>query len=182
MSDEPPTRFDPKTAQELAALLADLSHDKETRSVVGRAIRKKFPDTQHARAFPDLDLEDKFEAEREKDRKARLEEQQQDLIRHMNAQRARLLDGGPDGAGPKYDEDTVKKIEALMEKKGITDYEDGRTLFAATQPPIERPTPRPQHNGATWEIPMFDKYAKDPSRAARERAYEVIDELNRKRA
>lgn len=183
MPDDQNPRFDPKTAQDLAALLADLSHDKKTRGKLGRLIKEFKPDSPHAQAFPEVDLEERFEALERERKENELKARQEQWNSHYEQQRQNLLTGGPDGNGRKYDEETLGKIKSLMDKKGIIDWEDGATLYAATQPPPAPPSTRPEiTHGATWEIPEFAKFAKDPTRASREVAYDVIDELKRKRA
>lgn len=174
--------LDARTASELADLLHELSQDPKTRGELGRVIRKAKPDSPHAQAFKDLEVEDRFEELSRKEEEKELKRQQDAVVARMNQQRARLLTGGDDGSGPKYDEDTIKKIESLMEKKGITDYDDGAVLFAATQPPVSKPiTDLPKH-GTTWEFPEFATFGKDPVRASRDIAAQVINEFQRKRA
>jgi hypothetical protein len=179
-----PTRtkrgLDPATAAELGDLLHELSANKDTRKLIAKAIKKVKPDSPHAAAFGDVDVEEKFETlEAEREAKE-LERQQQEVVRRMNSQRARLLSGE---GGRKYDEDTVKKIEDLMQKKGVTDYDDGATLYAATLPPEDpKPGKHEQPAGTTWEFPDWAKFGKDPNKAARDTAHTVIGEFMRKRA
>ena len=111
-----------------------------------------------------------------------LERQQKEMLARMNSARARLLTGDEDGGGRRYSEDDVKAIESLMQKKGITDYEDGATLYAATLPPVD-PQPHeitPQH-GSTWEFPSWAEFGPDPIKASRNEAHKAITELMRKR-
>jgi hypothetical protein len=101
----------------------------------------------------------------------------------LQHQRQALLTGGPDGNGRKYSEEDVTKIEALMQKKGIPiDYEDAAILYAATLPPENTKPSDVTPPGATWELPAFAEYSKDPNKAARNNAYAVIDEFRRRRA
>jgi len=76
----------------------------------------------------------------------------------------------------------MKKIEELMNKKGIIDYDDGATLYAATLPP-EQPNPShmPEVHGATWDFPEWAKFGDNPVKASRETANQVITELMRQR-
>ena len=95
----------------------------------------------------------------------------------MEAQRARLLEG--EEGGRRYSEDDIKKIEDLMQKKGLIDYEDGATLWAATEPqpgPLDEDPVR----SSTWEIPQFARFKDDPAKASKEIAYEVIREIQQK--
>ncbi len=181
MADKP--ALDPAVAADLGELLHELSHNPKTRSIIGGAIRDVAPESKHARAFKDLDIEDRFDTFKREQEEKEVKAEQQRVLDRMNGQRSALLTGGPNGNGRKYSEDDVKKIEALMERKGVTDYEDGATLYAATLPP-ESPQPSdaaPKH-GATWEFPEWAKFSKNHQLAARDTAYQVLDEIRRKRA
>jgi hypothetical protein len=174
----------PEVAQDLARLAQELAHNPQTRKEFGKLVKKAKPQSSHAAAFADVDMEDKFEAFTSAQEKKEIERQQNQILARMNEQRASLLTGGADGSGRKYSEDDVKKIEALMEKKGFTDYDDAAILYSATLPP---PSPQPPSNvpvhGTTWEMPEFAKFGKDPVRASREVANDVITEfMHRKRA
>jgi hypothetical protein len=175
--------IDPNVAQDLARLALDLSHDKKTRKAFAKIVRESKPDSPHAAAFADVEVEDKFEAFERREEEKEIKRQQDAIVQRMNTQRQRLLAGNDDGSAPKYDEDTVKKIEDLMQKKGISDYEDGRILYAALNPPPSNTKPSNETPpGATWELPAFAEYSKDPNKAARNNAYAVIDEFRRRRA
>src|SRR5260370_27214216 len=150
--------LDLATAAELGDLLHELTHNKTTRKIIAKAIKDAKPDSPHAAAFSDVDVEDRFDTFKAEQEAKELKRQQDAVLDRMNRQRANLLTGGADGIGRKYAEDDVKKIEALMQQKGISDYDDGATLYAATLPPIDPPTNElpPQH-GATWEFPEWSK-------------------------
>jgi hypothetical protein len=175
--------LDIQTAAELGDLLHELTHDKKTRKIIAKAIKDAKPDSPHAAAFSDVDVEDRFETFKREQEEAAIKRQQEDIMRRMNERRAALLTGGPDGNGRKYAEDDVKKIEDLMQKKGLTDYDDGATLYAATLPPVD-PKPGaeiPAQHGSTWEFPEWAEYAANPNKAARDGAYQDIAEFMRKR-
>jgi hypothetical protein len=172
----------PEAQADLANLFVSLSQDPKTRKEIGRLVRKARPDTPHAMAFKDVEIEERFESFEEQQAAKELKRQQDDMLARMNAARARLLTGDEDGSGRKYSEDDVKAIEALMQKKGITDYDDGATLYAATLPPVD-PQPHeiaPQH-GSTWEFPRWSDFGADPVKASRNEAHQAITELMRKR-
>lgn len=175
--------LDAASAADLADLFHELSQNKETRGIVAKAVRKLHPDSPHAMAFKDVELDERFESFEQKQAEAAMERQRQDMLDRMNRQRLSLMTGGPDGQGRRYEEDDVKKIEALMQKKGITDYEDGATLYAATLPPVEmNPNPNvPTPHGATWEFPDWAAFAPDPNKAARDTATSMITDFMRKR-
>ena len=175
-------QLSPEVQADLSRLFFQLSHNPKTRKIIAKAVKEAAPDSPHAQAFADIDVDDKFENFKKEQEDRELKRQQDAMLAHMNARRSALLTGGPDGQGRKYSEDDLKKIETLMEKKGIVDYEDGATLYAATLPPVD-PTPAgdiPEH-GATWEFPEFAKFGQDPVKASRDTARSVISEFMRKR-
>lgn len=175
--------LDIATAAELGDLLHELTHDKKFRGKLGRLIKEAKPDSPHAAAFSDVDVEDRFEAFKREQEEKDVKQQQNAIMARMNERRAALLTGGPDGSGRKYAEDDVKKIETLMQSKGITDYDDGATLYAATLPPVD-PRPGsdiPAQHGGTWEFPEWGTYGADPVKAARDGAYADIAGFMRKR-
>lgn len=176
--------LDLATAAELGDLLHELTHDKKSRKIIADAIKKVKPDSPHAAAFTDIEVEDRFETFRAEQEAKDLKRQQEAIVLRMNERRAALLTGGPDGTGRRYSEADLKKIEALMQQKGVTDYDDGATLFAATLPPVD-PRPGediPNTHGATWEFPEWGKFGADPVKASRDTAHQVITEFMRKRA
>jgi hypothetical protein len=182
-----PTRtrrgLDLATAAELGDLLHELSQDPRTRKQIAKALKAAKPDSPHAKAFADIDTEDKFEEFKREQEAKELKAAQDAQLARMNRQRERLLTGGEVGAGPKYAEDDVKKIEALMQQKGIVDYEDGRVLYAATLPPADPRPGRdlPDVHGSTWEFPEWAKFGPNPNQAARDTAHSMITEFMRKR-
>jgi hypothetical protein len=183
MGDDPKPQIDPAVAQDLARLALDLSHDKKFRKQFGKLVKEAKPESPHAAAFADVDIEDRFESFKSEQEQREIKRAQDAIMERLNTQRQKLLTGSEDGSAPIYDEDTVKKIEELMQKKGISDYEDGRILYAAINPPANtKPSNEPAPPGATWEMPAFAEYAKDPNKAARNNAYAVIDEFRRRRA
>jgi len=181
MAGEP--QLDPAVAADLARLANDLAHNPKTRKEFGKLVKAAAPESPHAKAFYDVELEGRFEAFEEKQAAKELKAQQDAVVARMNQQRQNLLTGGADGNGPKYDEDTVKKIEKFMEENGITNYAHGAVLYANENPPLTPPgdDPAPNMHGDRWEIPEFEKFNKDPDGAARSTAFQVIKEFRQKR-
>jgi hypothetical protein len=165
-------------AADLGDLLYDLTHDKKTRAKVGAIIKEAKPDSPHAAAFKDVEIEERLTAFEKQQEEREIENARKAVINRMQGQRQRLLDGDDDG-GRKYSEEDLKKIEELMEKKGITDYEDGATLYSATTPQPGPLDDEPVH-GTTWEFPEFTRFKDDPVKASREVAHQVIRELKQK--
>ena len=91
--------IDANVAQDLARLALDLSHDKKFRGKFGKLIKEAKPDSPHAAAFPDVEIEDKFETFRAEQEAKELKRQQDAVLSRMNAQRAALLTGGEDESG-----------------------------------------------------------------------------------
>lgn len=180
--NEPVTRtkrgLDLATAAELGDLLHELSHTPATRKIIADAIKKAKPESAHARQFTDVEVEDKFETFKAEQEAKEVKRQQDAIVARMQAQRDKLING--DDAGHKYTEDDVKKIETLMQSKGITDYEDGRVLYAATLPPENnKPAAPPPTHGSTWDFPEWAKFGPDPVKASRDTANQVITEFMR---
>jgi hypothetical protein len=176
-----PKPIDPNVAQDLARLALDLSHDKKTRKAFAKIVREAKPESPHAAAFADVDVEDRFDALRTELEQEKIKNQQNQIVERLNSQRQRLIDG--DESGVKYSEEEVGKIEALMQKKGISDYDDGRILYAAMNPPANtKPSNHQPHPGSTWEMPEESKGLFANGKGHLNLAYKVIDEFNRKRA
>jgi len=174
--------LDDATAAKLGRKFAELAHGKDSRKDTGLLLRKHMPDSPEARSFSDVEQEERFDAFKAEQEQREIKRQQDEVLARIGAQKARLLAGDAEG-NHKYSEDDVKKIEELMQKKGIIDYDDGATLYAATLPPSE-PKPGkdyPEVHGSTWDFPEWQKFGKDPVRASRETAKQVITELMRAR-
>jgi hypothetical protein len=173
-------QLSPEVQADLAALFLKLSHDPKTRKAIAKAVKEGAGDSPHAAAFKDVDLEDRFESFTREQEQRELKKQQDEVLANMNRKRAALLTG--DGSGRQWSEDDVKAIEKTMEKYGITDYEAGATLHAATLPPVDpRPGEEPPQHGSTWEFPEWGKFGADPVKASRDTAHTVISEFMRKR-
>ena len=179
--DQKPSGLDLETAAKLGNLFHGLAHNPKTRRAVAKVVREVLPDSPEARSFSDVEIEDKFETFKQEQEDKEIQRQQKSALARMNAQRSQLLTGGHDGSGRKYSEDDVSKIEKLMEKKGIVDYEDGAILYASTLPPDDPKPARdmPGAHGATWEFPEWAKFGPDPVKASRDTANQVITELMR---
>ena len=171
--------LDPALAAELGDLLHELSTDKKTRKTIAKAIKEKYPDSPYAAQFVDVEQEERQEAFERKQEEVALKRQQDAMVEQMNAKRKRLLEGTD---GRKFTEDQVKEIEAMMQSRGIVDYDDGAIIYAAKQPPENpQPTPAQAVHGTTWEFPEWGKFGKDPVKASREIAGNVITEFMQKR-
>jgi len=174
------------TATELGDLLHELTHSKAGRRRVAELIREVMPDSPHAQAFNDVDIEEKFEKFKEEQEADRLRRESEAVNRELARQRNALLTGGPDGQGRKYTEEQVVQIEDLMVKRGVRSYDDGATLYAATNPPVDPDHESAPQHGATYEFPTignlsFEEFAKAPDRASRNMAHQLIGEFQRRK-
>src|SRR5215831_16608274 len=181
-----PRGLDLATAAELGDLLHELTHDKRGRAAIAKVIKQIKPDSPHAQAFTDVDIEERFETFKQEQEDDRLRRESEAVNRELARQRNDLLTGGSDGEGRKFSEDQVKEIETLMQARGIRSYEDGATLYAATNPPIDPDHDAPPRHGATYEFPTvgnvpFEEFAKNPNAASRDMAHQLIGEFNRRR-
>jgi len=182
-----PRGLDLATAAELGDLLHELTHDKRGRAAIAKVIKQIKPDSPHAQAFTDVDIEERFEKFKTDQEDDRLRRESEAVNRELARQRNDLLTGGSDGEGRKFSEDQVKEIETLMQARGIRSYEDGATLYAVTNPPLD-----PDHDngaplhGATYDFPTvgnlsFEEFAKNPNAASRSMAHQMIGEFQRRK-
>lgn len=153
---------------QLAKLMTDLANNPKTRKKVVGLIKEIDP----SRRFPDVEaeeLEEKMQREFERRDQAREAER---VKTRLESQKAGLAD--------RYDEKAIEEIEKLMEKKGISDYEDGAMLYAAVTKPA---TPTYEAKDHRWSMPAIDiKDFGNLSAIKRQRANQAIDDLRRKKA
>jgi hypothetical protein len=152
---------------EIGQLALKLRHNPKTKREFTKLVKQVAPEI----SFPDADVEDlreEFNAQREKDKEDRANEQ---LRQALADSRAKIA--------ANYDENQIKEIEDVMVKKGLASYEDAAVLYAHQQP-VVRPDPlRPQ---VSLELPTDDNWLKNPKKMALNSAYDVIQEFQRKRA
>lgn len=160
--------LDPAAQAVLAQLAVDLANNPETRKDFARIAKKIDP----KRRFPDVEAED-LEARVN----ARFEEEKQNrevekASRKLERAKAKLAE--------RYEEEDVKKIEALMEQHGLADYELGARLYAAD---TKAATPTSHQEDYSWKLPNIDvKDFNNLKQISRDRAYQALDDLKRKRA
>lgn len=110
----------------------------------------------------------KHESKRERE-EDKIRAQAERLQEQQSAARAKLR--------RKYNEEQVKEIEEkVMQKYGISDYEAAAKVYGSDLKPAKVDN-RPRRS-STWELPNFETFSKDPSRAAQEMAYDLIDRHN----
>lgn len=152
---------------QLSELALALAHNPKTRKKFVGLVKEIDP----SRRFPDVetdqireDMEKEFEKRDQAREAARVKER-------MESQRESLKS--------RYEDKDIEEIEKLMEKKGISDYEDGATLYSAVNKPA-----KPTHDikSHAWEMPTVDrKDFNNLTQISRKKAYEAIDDLQTKR-
>lgn len=165
----------PDVRDDLAELAMKLAANKDTRKTFLGAVKKVDPQ----RRFPSQevdDLREELQAAREQEKEeARLTREREQIENRLAEQRRAL-----NGRG--YSEEQIKEVEGVMTKYGITDYEAGADLWQARRPPENPAGPT-----ATWEMPTIGNtpladLIADPTKAARNEAFNVITEIRRGRA
>jgi hypothetical protein len=171
MSDEYPQ----ETLIELGKLALKMSRDKSTRRDFLKQVKKVAPDYQLPGDQQVEDLRQELEENKLKDTEAA---RAKDIIARLEAQRSDLAEGKLI-AGKTFTPEQIKEIEEkIMPKYGISDYEGAAKIYLGDF----KPPPSAGRPGATtWTFPDLPGLFEDPSKAAREAANTVIDELHRGR-
>lgn len=161
-------KLTPEAQAELAKLAIDLANNPETRKDFARMTKKIDP----KRRFPDVEAEDLRE-------EMKREFEERDRKREADRVKAEL-ESQKEALKGQYDEESISRIEKIMEENGLSNYELGARLFAAeTKPAI----PTPAVSDHRWKLPEVDPKDFDKlSQNTLATAYTVIDELKRKRA
>lgn len=181
----PRRQLTPIEMAELSRMFFELSHDPKTRKQVAKLVKEKFPD--RASSFSDVDLQEQVEAVRQEAEQREQIAQARQFQSELDKQRGDLITSG------RYNEDQVKDIEKIIARHGSTlDYNTAAVLYAHENPPAggnDGPPPD-ERTGATWEFPTvtgkdgkpipFADFAKNPTAAAQNAAYQVITEYKRR--
>ncbi len=179
-----PVQLTPAQMADLSQLAYQLAHG-EHRKEFAKIVKKAAP--ERAAAFSDVEQEERFQAFKdEQEQKEQLAEGRR-IQAELTRQRTDLIGSG------RYNEDQVKDIEKIIERHGSTlDYTTAAVLYAHENPPSnpQAGPPEDQRPGATWEFstvngrdgkPLsFEQFSKNPTAAAQNAAYQVIDEFKRK--
>lgn len=171
MADE----YSQETLVELGRLALKMSRNKDTRRDFLKTVKKVAPDYQ----LPgDQQVEDLRQELQEKNDKAAAEAAAKAVTDRLEAQRQALADGKLI-AGKAFTPEQIKEIEEkIMPKYGISDYEGAAKIYLGDF----KPPPNVGRPGATtWTFPDIPGLFEDPTKAAREAANTVIDELHRGR-
>lgn len=153
---------------QLAKLMTDLANNPKTRKKVVGLIKEIDP----SRRFPDIEAEEMKEQMQREFEKRDQQSEAARVQRRLEKQKAALAD--------RYDEKAIGEIEKLMEKKGLSDYEDGATLYSAF---TKAATPSHDINDHKWSMPAIEiKDFANLKQRSRANAYQAIDDLKRKKA
>jgi hypothetical protein len=183
MSDK--INLSPQDMARLSTLLYKMSHDPKTREDTARVMARVDP--QAAKAFADVQLKDQFAQFRKEMEDEKLRERVAQAQTKQRDQRKQL-------AG-RFSEEQIVEIEKnYMTPLGLGDYLAASKIYAAdnpaTHPELIVP-PEVESGGATWEFPTvpgkdgkmlsFEDFAKNPVKASRDAAIQVITEFKRAR-
>ncbi len=161
----------PEAQAQLAKLAVDLANNPKTRKKFVGLVKEVDP----SKRFPDVEADDMREEMRAEFERRDQEREVERVKKRLEKQKNALKD--------RYDETAIAEIEKLMEKKGISDYEDGAILYAAVTKPAN-PSYEPKDHA--WSMPGIEMKDMKNSAALKQRgraqAYQAIDDLNRKRA
>lgn len=153
----------PEAQAQLAELATTLAHNPETRRQFVNLVRKVDPTKRFADVESD-ELKESMQAEFAK------RDQAAEANRILGAQAA-----ARNALTSRYQEEDITKIDELMAKHGISDYEVGAKLYAADMRPAD---PRSEVRSQTWEMPkMTAENVQNPGKYALNNAYAVIDEI-----
>lgn len=159
--------LDPQAQAVLAQLAVDLANNPETRKDFARIAKKVDP----KRRFPDVEADEAKELIASEFEKRDQAEAMQKATRKAERARAKVAE--------KYDDESMKEIESLMEKHGIADYEVAAKLYSADAKPA---TPTPQAGDYKFTMPNIEvKDFGNLKQIQRDRAYQAIDDIARQR-
>lgn len=174
MADQFEQQYSAETLIELGKLALKLARGKDTRRSFLKDVKKIDPNYTLPGDQQVADLRQELE---DKEAERTLKQQQDEIKNRLERQRQGLMDGTliP---GKKFDADSLKEIEEkIMPKYGISDYEGAARIYLghnATAPQQQKPSGA----GTSWTFPDIPGLMDDPTKAAREAAAKVIDELH----
>lgn len=158
--------YSDQTLKELGQLMLKARKNPKTSKGIARIVQT----IDSSVKFPDLEIDDVRAEMNQRFEQAEIERDRQATLNQLAAQRRRvanMFDG---------DETVMGKIESLMKKHQIFDYDVGRKLYAADQP---APQPRQEpFMGANWEAPNIKELLTNPLAYERNEARKAIDEIN----
>jgi hypothetical protein len=186
MTTPRPPMLSPQDMDRLSRLAFNLSHNEKTRAQFANLVKEVDPST--AGAFKDVFLEQKFDAFTKKFEDERLAERMQKAQHARESQKAEVIKKRG------FNDDQVKGVEQVMTHYGLPDWEAAADIYAQRNPPEDpslKPPPDLLDRGSTWEFPTvpgadgkmmsFDDFRKNPRKASKDAAIQVITEFKRTR-
>jgi hypothetical protein len=185
MSTRPPM-LSPQEMEKLSRFMFNMSHNEKYRAQVAEAAKEIDP--SFTGAFKDVFLEQKFNAFTKKFEDERLSERMQRAQQTRESQKTEVIKKRG------FSDDQVKQVETLMTHYGVNDWEAAADIYAQRNPPEDpslKPPPDLLDRGSTWEFPTvpgadgkmmsFDDFRKNPRKASKDAAIQVITEFKRTR-
>lgn len=166
---------------DLAGLTDVLVRDERTRPYMASLITALFPERKAA--FKDVEADQKIAALEKRLAEREYQRAVKDNERAHNRHRQKLVDDG-------YSKEQVDQIKGLLDKYKIDgtpgeQWEAARVLYQHEHKINEAPPDRPSPKTPTWEFPTvegrdgkfipFAEFIKDPTTAAHNAAYRVIE-------
>lgn len=159
----------PMTSQQatgIVKLAMQMAGNPKTRDAFFHTARQADPSIRLPADVQLRQFEAKHTKEREEDKIRAQAEKAQDK---QAAARAKLAD--------RFTEEQIGEIEkGVMEKYGIADYEAAAKVYGSDLKPAKADA-RPRRT-STWEMPDFEKFAKNAAATANDIAYDMIDRFN----
>lgn len=155
---------------EVGKMMRRVAANPKTRRQVYQTLKQADPSVR----WPDQDIEDFKEEWLKKQDEERIARKAAEDKAEMEKQRATFLE--------RYGEEDLKKIEKLMEKHAIFDYEVAAKLYAAEAPPPTQGNEAYGSAGSTrWEMPSDKELLDNPTKWADKMARQTIAEFRQQR-
>lgn len=176
-----PRQLTPAQMADLAGLTDVLVRDERTRPYMASLITALFPERKAA--FKDIEADQKIAALEKRIAEREYQRAVKDGERAHNWHRRKLIDDG-------YTKEQVDAIKGVIDKYKIDgtpgeQWEAARVLYQHEHKTDEAPVDRPSPKTPTWEFPTvegrdgkfipFSDFIKDPTAAAHNAAYRVIE-------
>lgn len=182
-----PRQPSPEEMADLSSLFLKMAHDPKTRPYVASLVAQVNPE-RAASSFSDVAVQNRLNQFEQKIKEVELRSAAKDFERQKNKDRDELISSG------RYTKEQTDEIAEIMKKNGLTDWKIGSIVYAHDHGPSEAERLRPvagERGSATWEFPTvngrdgkplaFADFIKNPTAAATNAAYQIIDEFKARR-
>lgn len=169
--------YDEVTTRSLAALAAKVGNNPKTRL---RAL-ELFKEVEPNRRIPELETRDQVQAVRDELAAEKQERAQEKMTQTLERQK-RKLTRDRDKGGFGLNAEDVTKVEALMEKHSLVDYDIAARVYMAERETADG-TPASYEEANTMQLPGDKALFADPTKWAQGEAHRAITEaMKRNRA